>query len=183
MRSSLLASNHRPLGASRRRFGQRAVVTALGAALAAIGANAWAQTSGTDAQAAPGVAFIDIPKFDRDLYNALSHKGDPVNVTFYEQVSPNKMPERLQKWVSTVEETGGKVDIEPPPNEPVPKSPLLLIGLIGSLWSAIKALTEIKEESMYLAAGKRNAVIVLERDASRQVVVARVTFVPRPASP
>ena len=182
MRSSPFAT-HEPTGANRRSFGQRAIATALGAALTCIGASSRAQTSSTEAQVTPGVAFIDIPKFDRDLYNALSHKSDPVNVTFYEQVSPNKMPERLQKWISIVEKTGGKVDIEPPPNEPVPKSPLLLIGLIGSLWSAIKALTEIKEESLYLAASKRNAVIVLERDASRQIVVARVSFVPRPASP
>jgi hypothetical protein len=127
----------------------------------------------------PTVPFIDIPKFDRDLYNALSHKTEQVNVSFYDQVSPNKMPERLQKWISAVEKTGGKVDVEPPPNEPVPKSPLFLIGLIGSLWSAIKALAEIKEESVYLAAAKRNVVIVLDRDATRQIVVARVNFLPR----
>lgn len=129
--------------------------------------------------APPTIAFIDIPKFDRDLHQALSGKAEPVNVSFYERVSPNSMPERLQKWISAVEKTGGKVDVEPPPNEPVPKSPLFLIGLIGSLWSAIKALTEIKEEAVYLSAAKRNVLIVLDRDATRQVVVARVTFSPR----
>ena len=136
-------------------------------------------SAATGSSAAAGVSFIDIPKFDRDLYAALTGKSDPVSVTFYDQVSPNKMPERLQKWISTVEKSGGTIDIEPPPNEPVPKSPLLLIGLIGSLWSAIKAFNEIKEESVFRAASKRNVVIVLDRDANRQVVVTRLTFLPR----
>lgn len=182
MRGQLLIRGDQRLSPGRRRLGLQAIAAVLGAALAGVASTASAQTTAAEAPRAAAVAFIDIPKFDRELHAALSNQTDPVNVTFYEKVSPNKVPERLQKWISIVEKTGGKVDIEPPPDEPVPKGAFLL-SLLGALWSAVKAFTEIQEESQYLAASKRNAVISLERDATRQIVVARVTFVARPTAP
>jgi hypothetical protein len=125
------------------------------------------------------IRFIDLSKFDSDLYRALEAGSSPVVVTFYEKTSPNAMPTRLQKWLSAVEKSGGRIDVEPPPDEPRPRSPALLLGLLGALWSSIKAWGEIREEAMLAAARSRHAVIALERNAAGDVVVARVIFAPR----
>jgi len=89
------------------------------------------------------------------------------------------MPNRLQKWISSVEKSGGKIDIEPPPDEPRPRSPGLLIGLLGGLWSSIKAWGEIREKAMLKVAEGRNVVIYLERNPGGEIIVSKVTFAPR----
>jgi len=122
------------------------------------------------------IRFIDITKFDSDLEKALSTHKDSVLVTFYEKTSPNNMPNRLQKWISTVEKSGGKIDVEPPPDEPRPRSPGLLIGLLGGLWSSIKAWGEIREKAMLQAAQGRNVVIYLERNSGGEIIVSQVKF-------
>jgi hypothetical protein len=107
----------------------------------------------------------------------LSQKSEPIVVSFYDPVSPNGMPERLQKWLTSVERTGGKVEIEPPANEFAPKDPLLLISLFSGLWSSMKTITQIQDEQVLRAAKGRTAVISLERNAAKQLVVSKVTFV------
>jgi hypothetical protein len=125
------------------------------------------------------IRFIDITKFDSDLEKALSTHKDAVLITFYEKTSPNNMPNRLQKWISTVEKSGGKIDVEPPPDEPRPRSPGLLIGLLGGLWSSIKAWGEIREKAMLQAAQGRNVVIYLERNSNGEIIVSQVKFAPQ----
>lgn len=125
------------------------------------------------------IRFIDITKFDSDLEKALSTHKDAVLITFYEKTSPNNMPNRLQKWISTVEKSGGKIDVEPPPDEPRPRSPGLLIGLLGGLWSSIKAWGEIREKAMLQAAQGRNVVIYLDRNSSGEIIVSQVKFTPQ----
>jgi hypothetical protein len=86
------------------------------------------------------------------------------------------MPERLQKWLSAVEKGGGRIDVEQPPNELIPKSPVALIGLLGSLMSTLKAYEQFSADRLLDAAKGRDAVIALERNAAGEIVVARVTF-------
>jgi dihydroxy-acid dehydratase len=78
------------------------------------------------------LSFIDIGNFDRELTASLNAPLDSVDVVFYEKVSPNKMPERLQKWISAVERSGGNVKVETPPNEPKPRSALTILSLLGT---------------------------------------------------
>ena len=126
------------------------------------------------------IRFIDLSKFDTDLERALKDNKETVNVMFYEKTSPNNMPNRLQKWVTAVEKSGGKIDVEPPPDEPRPRSPAMLIGLLGGLWSSIKAWGEIRESAMLDAAKARNVLIHLERNTAGEIIVGKVTFSPRP---
>ena len=63
------------------------------------------------------LSFLDFSKFDRDLSGPLQDKNASVEVAFYDKVSPNNVPDRLQKWISVVEADGGKVLVERPPNE------------------------------------------------------------------
>ena len=120
--------------------------------------------------------FVDISRFDRDLHDALVHQSEPVTVAMYDKVSPNNTPDRLQKWLNAVERNGGKVEIEPPPNELVPRNPLALISLVGGLWNAVKATTEIHDKQVTQAVRGRDAVISLERNAQGQIVVGKIVF-------
>ena len=124
----------------------------------------------------PDLLFVDISKFDDQLAGRLSSTSAVVAVGFYESVSPNSFPPRLEKWLKAVEKNGGQIVITPPNTDLTPKSPALLIGLIGSLWASIKAIREIKEERLLQATAGRDAELVLERNAAGTVVVSRVNF-------
>ena len=126
------------------------------------------------------IRFIDLSKFDTDLERALKNHRESISVVFYEKTSPNNMPNRLQKWVTAVEKSGGKIDIEPPPDEPRPRSPAMLIGLLGGLWSSIKAWGEIRERAMLDAVQTRNVSIHLERNPAGEIIVSSISFLLRP---
>jgi hypothetical protein len=149
---------------------------------ALIGSAAWLSGCASDAPpiaaapAQPSVRFIDVPKFDRELAASLNTLPQPVEVLFYEKVSPNDLPLRLQKWLAVVERDGGRMKVEPPPDEPAPKNPLALLGLLGSLMSSVTALGQISDEYMLASAKNRDAVITLVRNAKGEIVVARITL-------
>lgn len=125
------------------------------------------------------LSFLDISKFDRDLSSSLQTKGTLVEVAFYDKVSPNNVPDRLQKWISVVESDGGKVLVEPPPNELVTRSPLAAVSLIGTLITSIKGFAQFNSEKIYESAKGRDAVISLERNSKGEVVVNSIKFVKR----
>jgi hypothetical protein len=122
------------------------------------------------------LGFVDITRFDRDLQLALLQQPSTVTVAMFEKVSPNNTPERLQKWLNAVERNGGKVEIEPPPNELVPRNPMALISLVGGLWNVIKATAAVHDAQVTQAVKGRDAVISLERNAKGEVVVGKIIF-------
>jgi hypothetical protein len=122
------------------------------------------------------IQFIDISKFDKDMNLVLSSEIANVEVSFYEKVSPNKTPERIQNWLTAVEKNGGTINIEPPPNEMVPKSPFALLSLIGSLWSGIKNILEIMDNNNQYITKGRNATIQLERDPKGEILITKIIF-------
>jgi hypothetical protein len=124
--------------------------------------------------------FIDIAKFDRDLGGELSSGQPGVRVSFYTRTSPNDIPERLQRWIKAVEDSGGKINITPPPDELTPKSPMLLVGLLGSLWSSLKALNEISDERVLRAAQSHNVDFKLQRSPDGSIYIAEVEFTRKP---
>jgi hypothetical protein len=157
----------------------RAVIVVFSWALASCASNV-PLTTPVDAQTISGkLSFIDVAKFDRDLASAMVQKNDVTEVSFYEKVSPNSVPERLQKWLAVVEAKGGKVLIEPPPNEFVSRSPFAALSLVGSLITTIKSLAHFNTEKIYDAANGRDAVISLQRNNKGEVVVNTIKFVKR----
>jgi hypothetical protein len=122
------------------------------------------------------LVFIDIGSFDNELHSSLQSSLPDVNVHFYEKVSPNNTPERLQRWLNAVERNGGKVDVEPPPGELTTRNPLSLISLLGGLWNIIKLGNESQKNSLLQATRGHDAVISLERNASNEVVISKITF-------
>lgn len=125
------------------------------------------------------LSFLDISKFDRDLSGSLQDKTASVEVAFYDKVSPNNVPDRLQKWISVVEADGGKVLVEPPPNELISRSPMAAISLVGTLISSIKGFSKFNSDRVYEAAKGRDTVISLERNNKGEVVINSIKFVRR----
>jgi hypothetical protein len=123
------------------------------------------------------VTFIDVANFDAELASSLNAPLDSVEVLFYEKISPNKMPERLQKWISAIERSGGNVKINTPPNEPKPRSPLALLSLLGSAYSPIKSFVDAQPASYLSSAKGRNAVISLARSPNGDLLVEKIGFV------
>ncbi len=126
--------------------------------------------------AAGTVNFVDFAGFDRSLHTALSQNQAVVTVLMYDKVSPNNTPDRLQKWLNAVERNGGRVDIQPPPGELTPKSPMALISLIGGLWNAIKVTTDLRDAQMTQIVKGHDAVIGLERNEAGQIVIGKILF-------
>jgi hypothetical protein len=138
-----------------------------------------AATGGGEGAASPpaqSLTFLDVPKFDRDLSASLASPFEAVDVGFYDRVSPNDMPQRLQKWLSAVEKSGGRIDVQPPPNDLVPKNPVALIGLLGSLMSSLQAIEQFSTERLFDAAKGRNVTVALDRNAAGDVIVTKVIF-------
>jgi hypothetical protein len=123
------------------------------------------------------LSFIDIGNFDRELTNSLKGNVNSVDVIFYEKVSPNKIPERLQKWIAAVERSGGNVKVETPPNEPTPKSAMTILSLLGTAYSTIKNHIASQPESFLSSTKGRNAIISLERGANGELLVEKVRFI------
>jgi len=121
--------------------------------------------------------FIDIANFDRELTSSLSSHISSVEVMFYEKVSPNKIPERLQKWIAAVERSGGQVKIEAPANEPTPKFAMTILSLLGTTYLSIKNHIDSQPEDFLSSSKGRNAVISLERGTKGEVLVAKIRFV------
>jgi hypothetical protein len=125
------------------------------------------------------ISFLDVSKFDRDLSLSLKEKNTTVEVAFYDKVSPNNVPDRLQKWISVVEADGGKVLVEPPPNELISRSPMAAISLVSTLMTGIKAFSKFNSDRVYEAAKGRDTVISLERNNKGEVVINSIKFVRR----
>jgi len=109
----------------------------------------------------------------------LQDKNASVEVAFYDKVSPNNLPDRLQKWISVVEADGGKVLVEPPPNELVARNPLAALSLVGTLITSIKGFAKFNSERIYETAKGRDAVISLERNSKGEVVINAIKFIKR----
>ena len=87
-------------------------VIVAGALLSCLGpamAQTEAQPIATSATAKPAIPFLDLPRFDKELAQALNAGQSEVGVSFYSKVTPNEVPVRLQKWLSAIEQSGGRL--------------------------------------------------------------------------
>lgn len=122
------------------------------------------------------LTFIDIGRFDNDLQKALTSQEKEIKVSFYDKISPNNTPERLQKWLSAVEKGGGVVQIEPPPGELVARDPLSVVQLLGGLWNALQTGLELNQSKLFDSTRGHDAVISLERNAKGEAVISKISF-------
>lgn len=126
------------------------------------------------------ITFIDAQKFDNELTSSLKQLNEPVSVNFHNQVTPNQIPQRIDKWLAAVEKSGGKINISTPVGEPTPKDPMFLFGLFSGLWNAIKTLRgEMTSYSMDDAVKNKNVNIALERNAQGNLFIQKIEFQPK----
>lgn len=121
--------------------------------------------------------FVDLQGFDRELGSALSAPIPQVDFAFYDRVSPNALPERLQRWMASVENGGGTVKVVPPATGVSAKSQLLLISAISTLCSASGFAIDMATNAQFKAARGFNAEILLKSDDLGDSVVEKVGFV------
>jgi len=124
--------------------------------------------------------FLDLPGFEDELGSSLAAPLPRVEVSFYDRVTPSKMPDRLQKWMAAVEAQGGKVKVTPPPSSVTARSPLMLVSAISSLWSAHKMVREQQAEARLKAAGRYDAELTLRQDDRGDVVLDKIVFTLKP---
>ena len=125
------------------------------------------------------IQFMDLQGFDRDLAGSLSAPLPKVEVGFYDRIAPSALPERIQRWMASVEAGGGKVKVVPPNTGITAKDPFLLISLITSLWSGSKMVKEVSAQAQFKAAEAYDAEIILKQDDKSGTVVDKVVFVQR----
>lgn len=122
------------------------------------------------------VRFIDLPKFDNNLAQALASDQPSVEVLFYLRTTPNDLPQRLQRWLTSVEQNGGHLNIKPPEGELAPKNPVVLVGLLGGLWSSLQALSEIRDRQRLDATAGHDAALHLSRNPQGDVLIEKIVF-------
>jgi hypothetical protein len=135
---------------------------------------------GTNAAPAKSeLQFADLQGFDRDLAGSLSSPLPKVDVAFYDRIAPSALPERLQRWMASVEAGGGSVTVVPPESSVTAKSPMLLISAASTLWSATKIVKEYAAKAVFDPAHKYDAQIILKQDDKGESLVDKVVFVKR----
>ncbi len=127
----------------------------------------------------PDLQFVDLQGFDRDLGSSLGAPLAKVDVAFYDRISPNALPERLQRWMAAVEKGGGTVKVVPPKPSVGTRSPMLLISAITSLWSASNMAKEMSANAQFKAAQAYDVDVLLKLDDRGDSVVDKVVFVKR----
>ncbi len=159
-----------------------AVVLAAAALLSACETNP-PQPQAAAANAEPAKAalqFTDLQGFDRDLSASLSAPLPAISVAFYDRVTTNSMPERLQKWMAAVESGGGKVKVTQPPSTVTAKNPFLILSAVNAVFNISKASKVSAEMMQFRPAHHYDADIQLKVDDKGDTVVDKVVFTQKP---
>jgi hypothetical protein len=157
----------------------RIAILSMGLAVFVVACKTSPSAEKSTTQAKPELQFLDFQSFDKDLQNSLAAPLPSVEVTFLDRVSPNVIPDRLQKWMAAVEADGGQVQVIEPPPAFAPKDPFLLVSIVSSLWSASKVVREAAQSSQFNAAKGYDAKLILKNSEQGGTVVEKVVFVAR----
>ena len=157
----------------------RIAILSMGLAVFVVACKTSLSAEKSTTQAKPELQFLDFQSFDKDLQNSLAAPLPSVEVTFLDRVSPNVIPDRLQKWMAAVEADGGQVQVIEPPPAFAPKDPFLLVSIVSSLWSASKVVREAAQSSQFNAAKGYDAKLILKNSEQGGTVVEKVVFVAR----
>jgi len=115
---------------------------------------------------APTIAFFDSSPFDSKLSAALKKEPPVVRVEFPAPVTVNEIPERVDKWLSQVEEYGGTVELRP---EDTTR------GIIGMIIDLIIGSYRLAQEKMlYGPVEDYNAEVWYKKEDGR---ITKILFV------
>jgi hypothetical protein len=127
--------------------------------------------------------FVDLASFDKDLSGSLAKPVPKVEVAFYDRVTPSALPDRMQKWMASVEDSGGSVKVVPPKSTVTAKNPFLLLSAVSAIYSANKLAHAASADALLHAARVYDAEILLKVDGRGDTVVDKIVFERRPAKP
>jgi hypothetical protein len=136
--------------------------TLLGAAASVQQAYAAGSAAVTDG----ALLFVDAEMFDRKLSDTLAAKPAKAEVQFPVAVGMKKLPERLDKWFSAVEKSGGKVE-----TVAVTETGRGILGDLIEL--AFKLYDLLTARDLYAPAQYYNATVYYRRSSGE---VVRVVF-------
>lgn len=115
-----------------------------------------------------GLTFLDSKLFDSRLSQELGTGKDKIEVEVSGKVPLSAIPERIDKWVTRVAETGS-VEVK----ETQALRTRSLFGLIPMLFSAFERASE---ERQLEPAKDYNATILYKRDATGDTIIDRIVF-------
>ena len=121
------------------------------------------------------VAYLDTTSFDRSLSRSLNADLDTIEIPVEDRMSPVAIPERLNKWLSAVDASGGNVQVKQVSDEQG-KTRGFPIAVIGLAIEVVRLLRGNPEEKLYKPAGNYDADIVVRQGPSGERVIERVVL-------
>jgi hypothetical protein len=115
------------------------------------------------------VTFFDSKVFDSSLSKELARDADTVEVTINGKVSLNKIPERMDQWLTTVSENG---ELTLKQAEPQLK-PKFVLSLAPMVFTMIK---QFNSERAFEPAKKYNATIQYVVDRNGEPTIEKIIF-------
>ncbi len=98
---------------------------------------ACAATPGATPGAPQRISFIDSEGFDRQVHGAVGARAETVDIAMLAPASVNSLPPRLSKVLSTVQDAGGKVNVQSG-SRGTERSLFSLVGMIPALIEAVQ---------------------------------------------
>ncbi|MBE9562989.1 MAG: hypothetical protein IMF12_09030 [Proteobacteria bacterium] len=110
--------------------------------------------------------FIDVDTFDQDLSKSMEADTEAITISMIGNVSVNKIPERLGRWLNVVTSKTGKVDFEPTtPPKPVDEKTTGSLSVAAIISLLPTAYDLLKDEFSYSSATNYNAIIYYKPDS------------------
>ncbi|MBF0152354.1 MAG: hypothetical protein HQL64_01230 [Magnetococcales bacterium] len=116
------------------------------------------------ASAKPGedIVFMNSSVFDDTLRSSLNTQADEVTVVMVDRRPVSDIPERMDKWLSTVHENGGQVKAQPSDvGSDGPKSKSIMVGFLMDV--VMKMITSANESASYAPAAQYDARVLYDQ--------------------
>ena len=118
--------------------------------------------------ASDSLSYINSGSFDKRLSKTLAEDPDTVTVTFPVSFDTDSIPERIDNWLTMVEDHDGIVDLKPE----VPK--VVTRGLIGEAMSLVTSTYgSIKKKRQYRHVKNYDVIVYYEAESGE---VTRLVF-------
>jgi len=109
------------------------------------------------------LAFLDLSGFDADLSQSMREENREVVVKVPGRFSLNEIPDRMDKWLSRIKESGGKVQAEE-----IPKDGMQTRGIVGALIDIVVAVySAAQEHALYAPAENYNVVLRYDAETGK----------------
>ncbi|MBF0251678.1 MAG: hypothetical protein HQL35_13735 [Alphaproteobacteria bacterium] len=110
------------------------------------------------------VTFLDLSAFDEDLAGSLAERNRTVKVDIPAKFTLNDIPERMEKWLAAIKDSGGKVQAKT-----APEPGMATRGLFGVLIDVTVSAVKAKLEADKLASARDYNALITYDKATGQV--------------